>query len=309
VGLQQLWLLYLCVALQAGSFAVSSPSRRAILPQIVRRDQIATANTLYMGEFNLALVVGPLIAGLAISAGGFALAYSVDVATFVVSLATTVIGLPRLPPVTGTPRAGLRSVVEGLRFLRGRNNLLMTFIVDIDAMVFGMPRALFPVLAVTHFHGGASTVGYLYAAPGAGALIIAVAGGWTSAIRRQGLAVALAIAVWGCSVAFFGFTHTLWIGLVLLAIAGAADAVSAIFRSTIMQVAAPAEMQGRLSGVFMVVVAGGPRLGDLESGAVAAAVSPTFSAVSGGLACLVGLALCLAAVPSFLRYDAEHPTP
>ncbi|MFL6240654.1 MAG: MFS transporter [Actinomycetes bacterium] len=309
LGVNQLWLLYTCVVMQSSFFALDYPARRAILPQLMGRDRIAAANTLFTGVFNFGLVLGPLIGGATAGAFGFAAAYAIDVGTFVIALVTVYLGLPSLPAAAGSRRAGLSSVIEGLRFLGGRKNLLMTFVHDINAMVFGMPRALFPVLAVTHFHGGRSTAGLLYSAPAIGALLIAISGGWTSLVRRQGLAVVLAIAVWGTSIALFGFVHAIGLGVLLLAIAGAADAVSAIFRSTILQVAAPVGMQGRLSGVFIVVVAGGPRLGDLESGAVATAFTPTISVVSGGAACLVGLVVLVALVPSFLQYDARHPTP
>jgi MFS family permease len=308
-GYRHLWLLYTCIAVQASFFALDYPARRAILPEIIGRENIAAANTLFMGMFNFGLVLGPLIGGLVIGTLGYSWAYAIDVFTFVIAFYSVYKGLPSLPPTPGSPKAGLAAVVEGLRFLRGRKNLLMTFVVDVNAMVFGMPRALFPALALSQFHGGAATAGYLYAAPAAGALLVAVSGGWVSHVRRQGVAIALSIAAWGGSIALFGLVHHLWLGLALLGVAGAADAVSAIFRSTILQVAAPREMQGRLSGVFIVVVAGGPRLGDLESGAVATAFTPTVSVVSGGLACLAGLAVCLLAVPKFLKYDARHPEP
>jgi hypothetical protein len=309
LGIHRLWLLYTCVAMIGACFALDYPARRSILPQLLGREKLAAANTLSTGVFNFGLVLGPLIGGAAAGAGGFAAAYGIDVGTFVIAIAAVYIGLPSLPAAEGSRRAGVGSVIEGLRFLRGRRNLLMTFVHDINAMVFGMPRALFPVLAITHFHGGTGTAGLLYSAPAIGALLVAVSGGWTSIVRRQGLAVVLSIAVWGVSIALFGLAHHILLGMLLLAIAGAADAVSAIFRSTMLQVAAPAQMQGRLSGVFIVVVAGGPRLGDLESGTVATIFTPTISAVSGGLACLGVLVILVALVPSFLRYDADHPTP
>jgi len=176
-------------------------------------------------------------------------------------------------------------------------------------MIFGMPRALFPALATGTFHGGAGTAGLLYAAPPTGALIGAGLSGWSGRVRRQGRAVLIAVAVWGASIAVFGFAHQLWFGLLMLAIAGAADMVSAIFRNTILQVATPDALRGRLQGVFIVVVAGGPRFGDIESGTVATLVSTEFAVVSGGLACLVGLVLLAAKYPSFSRYDAQHPVP
>jgi MFS family permease len=174
-------------------------------------------------------------------------------------------------------------------------------------MVFGMPRALFPALAIGTFHGGAQTAGVLYAAPSVGAFLGAAFSGWSGRIRRQGLAVVVAIAAWGVSIALFGLVHVLWLGVILLAVAGAADMVSAIFRSTILQVATPDSLRGRLQGVFTVVVAGGPRLGDIESGSVASLTSTEFSVVSGGIACIVGLVALVARFPSFVRYDAKEP--
>jgi MFS family permease len=176
-------------------------------------------------------------------------------------------------------------------------------------MVFGMPRALFPAIGTTWFHGGAGTVGLLAAAPSIGALVGAATSGWAGRIHRQGRAVLVAVTVWGASIALFGFTRVLWLALVLLAVAGAADMVSAIFRNTILQVATPDELRGRLQGVFIVVVTGGPRLGDFEAGSVGSAFGSQVSVVTGGVACMAGVALLAAAYPSFARYDGRDPTP
>lgn len=305
-GLEQVWLLYLLMALVNGFFALNSPARRAVTPRLVPASQLAAANALGQVLFNVGMVVGPLLAGLLISSVGFAWVYGVDAVSFVFAIAA-VVALPPLPPEGGGTKAGLASVIEGLRFLRSRQVLLMTFLVDINAMVFGMPRALFPALAATTFGGDASVIGLLYAAPAVGALVGVVFGGWLGRIRRQGLAVLLSVAAWGAAITAFGLTDVLWLACVFLALAGASDMVSAVFRTTILQAATPDSMLGRLGGVFIVVVAGGPRLGDLEAGAVAAAVSPQFSVVSGGLACLAGVALLAVLVPRFAAYDADHP--
>ena len=288
-------VLFACVAVQAAFAAVDSPARRAIIPQLVPAEQLPTANTLAYGSMQLALIVGPLLAGMVVGAGGFGWAYAIDVASFVGAFCTAV-RLPSLPPGAGARRAGLASVVEGLRFLAARPVVLMTFVADLIAMIFGAPTALFPALAYGQYGGGAETVGLLYAAFAVGAV---------GRVHRHGLGVMLSIAAWGVAITLFGLASTLWLGLLLLALAGAADAVSAVYRSTILQVATPPGLQGRLQGVFIVVVAGGPRLGDLESGAVAAAFTPRMSVVSGGLACLAGIGLLALAVPAFLRYDAR----
>jgi MFS family permease len=213
------------------------------------------------------------------------------------------------PDVSATAAGKRASVLDGLRFLRDRPNLRMTFLADIAAMVFGMPRALFPALAATLYGGGAGTVGLLTAAPAVGALFGALFSGWVSRVHRHGLATTWAVASWGLTIAGFGLVHQLWLGLLLLAGAGAADTVSMIFRNTMMQAAAPDDMRGRLQGVFIVVVAGGPRLGDFESGLVAQLTTPSVSATTGGLACMASLLLLLTRYPSFLRYDSRTPTP
>ncbi len=198
---------------------------------------------------------------------------------------------------------GVGAMVGGIRFLRGHRVLQAVFLVDLNAMVFGMPRALFPALGIAHFHGGAETVGLLYAAPGVGALAGAMLTGWVARVRREGRAVLLAVAVWGAAIALFGVVPGLALAMGLLAVAGAADVVSAVFRSTILQVVTPHELLGRLQAVQTAVVSGGPRLGDLESGGVASLAGNEFSVVSGGLLCLAGVAVLARLVPRFAKLE------
>jgi MFS family permease len=306
--LDSLAVIYVLIGLQAAMFSIDSAARGATLPRLIGTEQLPAANSLGQISQNTALTVGPLLAGLVVGSAGFTAAYSIDLASFAAVL-YAVVRLPAVPPDSNTHRPGLRSVAEGFRFLGPRKNLLMTFLVDINAMVFGMPRALFPALAVHTFHGGARTAGLLYAAPPIGALLGAAMSGWSGRVRRQGLAVLVSVVVWGVSIAMFGLTRTLWLGLVLLAVAGAADMVSAIFRSTILQVATPDSLRGRLQGVFIVVVAGGPRFGDVESGTMASLAGTEFSVVSGGLACVAGVLALSAKYPSFAKYDAKEPVP
>ncbi|SNQ49676.1 conserved membrane hypothetical protein [Frankia canadensis] len=298
------WPLFCLVAAQSALVAIDQPARRAMAPSLVPLESLPAASALSQIGGTIAQVGGPMIAGLAVAVGGFSCAYTVDLATF----AAPLYGLARLaamPPAGGGRAAGVASVGEGLRFLRGQKVLLMTFVVDIIAMVFGMPRALFPELAETHFHGGSTTAGAMFSAVAVGSLIAAGLSRPLGEIRRQGVAVVVAIALWGGAIAGFGLVHTLAAGLLLLALAGAADMVSAILRNAILNVTTPDEMRGRLQGVFLVVVTGGPRLGDLEAGGAAAAVSPGFSVVSGGLACIGALAVSCVAVPALVRYDAR----
>ncbi len=303
LGVEEVWPLYVLTACQSGLFAVDVPARRAVIPRLLPERQIPLATALSQVLFNLSVVIGPLLAGVLIATLGYAWAYGIDAVSFAAAL-VAVTRLRPVPPVGGGTAASFGSVVDGLRFLRTQPVVLMTFAVDINAMVFGMPRALFPALAMGRFGGGPESVGLLYAAPAFGALAGALFGGWFGRVRRQGLAVLLAVAAWGLAIMAFGFSTSMWLAVLMLAIAGAADMVSAVFRNSILQVATPDAMRGRLNGVFIAVVAGGPRLGDVEAGAVAAAVSPQFSVVSGGVACLVGVVLLAALVPAFARYEA-----
>ncbi|WP_078910987.1 MFS transporter [Streptomyces sp. NRRL WC-3742] len=298
-GLDQVAVLYAAVALQAGFFAMSSPARSAMIPRLVPGHQLPAANALNTVGMNLGLTVGPMLGGVLIGAYGPQAAYLVDTVAF----AGTLYAMWRLPALRPLgDRTGRASVLEGLRFLREQPNLRTSFLADLAAMIFGMPRALFPALAVTHYGGDARTVGLLVSAPAVGALLGALFSGWVGRIHRQGAAVLAAVCAWGLAIAAFGALHNLWLGLLLLAVAGCADTVSMIFRNTMMQVAAPDEMRGRLQGVFIVVVAGGPRLGDFESGAVASLTTPVTSVITGGL-------LLAARRPAFLTYDSRHPTP
>jgi hypothetical protein len=307
-GLEQTWLLYAVVAGQSGLFALDSPARQAFVPRLLPAELLPAANALRQVEFNIGVTAGPLLAGLIVGRYGFGTAYALDAVSFAASL-WAVASLPSMPPVGGGRRAGLASVVEGLRFLGTRPVLLLTFVVDLVAMVFAMPRALFPALAEQVYGGGAEVAGALYSALAAGALLGALGGGWFGRVRRQGLAVLAAVVVWGLAITLFGLSDRLWVGLLMLAVAGGADMVSAVFRTAILQTAAPDEMRGRLGGVFIVVVAGGPRLGDARAGAGASLVGLQGAVVAGGLAC-VGLVLAVAAVvPRFRAYDARDPHP
>lgn len=308
LDLGQLWLLYLVVAGQAAFFAVNNPARQAIVPRLIRPELLPSANALSTLSFSLGFTVGPLAGGflLAVSSGEFTLPYAVDAVTYLAAL----YALWRLPPVPpqGPPRAaGFRSMLEGFRFVRTRTNVLMTFLVDLCAMVLAQPRALFPELADTVYGGGSRILGVLQAAPAMGALAAALSSGWLHRIRRQGLAILVCVIGYGASVAMFGLVGSLWVGVLFLALSGAFDMVSAAFRSTILQVAAPDEMRGRLQGVFVVVVAGGPRLGDLAAGSLGAIIGPTLAVVVGGCACMVATTLLAVRFRGFAHYDAHAP--
>jgi MFS family permease len=314
LGRPALWPLFVMPALAAGTTAATESGQSAILPNLIRRSEMASVNALFQALFQLGVVAGPAIAGLLLAGAGVRLVYWIDVAGLVAAIGVTFLIGPQRPPVGNRHRPGLRSIVAGFGYLRGRQVLKGAYLIDINAMVFGMPRALFPALAATVFGGGARTLGFLYAAPGAGALLGALMTGWVHRVRRQGRAVIIAVLVWGAAITCFGLVR--WLpgvvmlpaALVLLAVAGYADVISAVFRSTIIQLAAPEELRGRLMGTQMAAVAGGPRVGDTEAGAVAAAFGVTASVVSGGLACIVGALLLAWKLPQFSRYTpVEEP--
>jgi len=301
-------VLYGCIAVQSGFYAINNPARSAMVPRLLDKELLPAAGALNMASFNLGFTFGPMLGALVISWHGFAAAYLVDVATFSAAY-YALVRMPKMPPLENSPRAGLRSVVDGLRFLRRAPNLRMTFVLDLCAMVLAQPRALFPALAYKVFAGGAGVVGVLQAAPAAGAVVAFLFSGWISRVRLQGLAIVIAILAYGTVVGGVGLTSVLWVGVVFLAMSGMADMVSAAYRSTILQVAAPDQLRGRIQGVFIVVVAGGPRAGDFLAGSVASAVGERLALVLGGIACLVGVGLACLAQRRFLAYDAEHPTP
>ena len=303
----RLWPIYVLAALSAGLAGVDLPARNAMIPNLVGRELYPSAAALGQIQFQIGQVAGPALAGLIISQISLAAAYWIDVASFAAAVAGILLIAPQ-PPEGGGTRASLASIGEGLRYLKGRRLLVSTFVIDINAMVFGMPRALFPALGTGFFGGGAATVGLLYAAPGAGALVGALFTGWVGRVRRQGRAVIIAVLVWGAAIAAFGLVPWLPLGLFLLAVAGAADVVSAVFRNTILQLSVPDGLRGRLSSVHIAVVTGGPQLGDAEAGAVAALTSPRFSVVSGGVACMLGVLALLRIAPELARYDAEAQT-
>jgi MFS family permease len=295
-------LILALMAVQSALFGVSSAARGAIIPRIVDNDLVPAANTLTFTVGNVGQVLGPLIAGVLVTRNhGFEYAYGTDAILFTLALYAAV-RLPHIPPDGGATKAGFRSVFEGLSFIAARPVLLMSFGVDIVAMVFAMPRALYPQVAAERWGG---QVGPLYAAIAIGAVVAGLSSGWIGRVRRQGVALTGAIVGWGICVAASGLAHQLWLAVALLAVAGAADLVSAVYRQTILQTYAPDEMRGRMQGVFVVVVAGGPRLGDLRAGATAAVSTVTISWVGGGLVCVVLVVIAAIAVRPFWRYDAS----
>ena len=309
LGARSGYLLLGLTAVQSAAFAVSSPTRQAIVPRIVPIEMVPSANTLTYTTTTAGGVLGPLAAGLifgiASTGAGVTVAYLVDAALFTISFWATW-KLPPVPPIDSDPvtlrrGVGPHGIVDGLTFLATQPVLLLSFGVDIIAMVFAMPRALFPEVAADRF-GGGSAVGWLYSAIAIGSVVAGLTSGWIGRIRRQGVALVAAVVGWGVAVGLAGLAHRLWLTVVLLAVGGAADLVSAVYRQSMLQTFAPDRLRGRLQGVFVVVVAGGPRLGDLRAGGTAALTGTTASWAGGGFVA-AGLALVLAlAFPALLRY-------
>jgi MFS family permease len=298
-----LWPLFVFPAVTASLSGIDSSARNAMLPGLVGMDLLQSSNAIFQSMFQTGAIVGPAVAGLLLAGAGVHWIYWIDAVSFLAAMTAALLIAPQPPSAApGTAvRPGWRSTLEGLRFVRRTQPVQGAYLIDLNAMVFGMPRALFPALAATAFGGGATTVGLLYSAPGAGALLGALTSGWVGRVRRQGIAVICAVLVWGAAITGFGIVRWLPVALLLLAVAGWADVLSAVFRNTMIQFAGPDGMRGRLMGVQMAVVAGGPRLGDLEAGAVANAFGDTVSVVSGGLACIAGALLVAWSLPGFTR--------
>ena len=300
----RVWALFVLAFLAASFFCLGVGAMRSLTPHLVPEEQIVAASNLNGLYSNLGAVAGPAMAGLLIAAIGLPLTYLFDVVSFGASL-LSLLALPHIAPAADADRPGLRSILEGFRYLKRHRVVLGSFLVDSNAMIFGMPSALFPALAEEHFGGGAATTGYLYAAPYAGALVCSLTSGWTSHVRRQGLAVLVAAGIWGVAIAAFGLVDTLPVALVLLAVAGGADLISALFRSAILLTATTESMRGRLAGIEFAQVASTPTLGNVEAGVVASLTSLRFSVVSGGVLCVVGTVAIGLLFPALARYDAR----
>jgi MFS family permease len=304
IGNPPLLELYAVVALAALIGAVDAPTRTAIIPNLVGVDRLAGALSLNIVLFQTTLVAGPAIGGLVIAHLGLPAAYSVDVFTFSAAL-TAVALLPPQGRSSSERERPVAAILRGLSFARRQPVILGGFAMDLAAMIFGLPRAVFPVLAATTFHAGPQGLGLLYAAPGFGAVIAALASGSVARSKRLGRIIVVAIVAWGLAIIAFGFATTLWIALVLLAVAGGADSFSAVCRTTIMQRIAPDELRGRLTSLYFMVVTGGPNLGDVETGIVANAFGAQVAIVTGGALCLVGLGAAAVAFPSVWRYRTD----
>jgi MFS family permease len=299
----QVWLLFVGAALHAGLAALQRPSFEAMLQKLIPLELMSSVSALNSLRWNMTTIVGPAMAGIILARFGAGIAYSIDLVTFIASLTAVFLirAVPR-PSQTGD-RPTLQSAVEGLHYAWRRKEILGTYLIDMNAMFFGMPTALFPAMATTF---GAGTVGFFYAAPSVGALVATLTSGWAKKVNRHGLVVAIAAALWGVSIVFFGFAQNLYVALFVLALAGAFDMVSAVFRMTMWSQTIPHHLRGRLAGLEMISYTSGPKLGDAEAGIVAALFSVRTSIVSGGILCVAGTAIISALIPQFTRYQGSE---
>ena len=301
------WACFLSAFVTVAAFAFGAGAQSSIVPRLVGERQLAAANNLRSLTNSFAAVAGPSLGGVLIGTVGVTSAYAAQTASF----AGTIVAVALLPPLRPDGDAhspGLRSLVEGFRYIRSRPVILGFMLVDTNAMIFGMPTALFPALATHRFHDP-SLVGYLYAATYAGALLVSMLGGWVRHVHRQGLVVVAAASAWGIAIAAFGFADRLWLALLLLAVAGGADLVSAVLRETILLALSPDSLRGRVTGIEFAQVASAPALGNLEAGGLASLTSIRTSIVSGGIVCAVGCVLLALAFPALVRYDARARDP
>src|SRR5213082_998033 len=298
----QVWLLFAVATAWGVLDALQRPSLDAMLPRLVERDELTAAGALGGLRGTLGQILGPALGGILIAAFGLPLTYGVDTATFVVGLVCLWL-MRAVPPPVDAERPSIRRVVEGLRYARSRQELLGTYFVDMIAMFFGMPMALFP--AIAQGLGGPKVLGLLYAAPAVGSFVFSATSGWTGRVHRHGMGVVVAATAWGVAIVGFGLAPSLWAALFFLALAGAADMMSGIFRGVIWNQTIPDSLRGRLASIEMLSWSSGPALGNFEAGVVASLFSVRISVISGGVLCVIGCLVCAAALPAFRAYDAR----
>jgi MFS family permease len=295
-----LWLIFCIAALQGAFDALQRPSLDALLPRLVDREELAAAGALGSLRGTVGMIAGPALAGVLVAVAGLPITYMVDVATFVIGLVCLAL-MRAVPPPVDAARPSIGRVLEGIRYARSRPELIGTYVVDIVAMTFGMPMALFP--AIAQGLGGPSVLGLLYAAPAVGSFVFAATSGWTRRVHRHGLGVIVAATLWGLAIIGFGLVPGRNAALFFLALAGAADAMSGVFRQVIWNQTIPDSLRGRLASIELLSYSVGPTLGNFEAGIVASLFSIRTSVLSGGVLCVVGCVLCAVALPAFRKYD------
>jgi len=296
------WVLMLIAALFAGLSAIHRPALEALTPRLVAAEHLPAVSALSSLRYNFNFIIGPAIAGVIAASLGAAAAFTIDAATYLASIIALLL-IRSVPVPVDADRPSLRSVIEGLKYARSRQELLGTYLIDLNAMFFGMPLALFPALAESF--GGAS-VGLFYAMPAVGSLTVTLTSGWTNRVNRHGLAVMIAAMAWGLAIIGFGLAGKLWLALLFLGLAGAADMVSGLFRMTIWNQTIPDHLRGRLASIELISYSTGPYLGNAEAGLVASLFGLRASVVSGGALCVAGSALLALLLPAFIRYEGRE---
>jgi MFS family permease len=295
--------LWIVAGLLGGLGALHRPAMEALVQQVLPVNEMIAVGALNSVRGNFAFIVGPGLAGVIAAKAGATAAFAVDGLSYLVSIATIIMMRPVARMTLGDEGITLRALLEGWRYARGRQDLLGTYLIDINATFFGMPNALFPAMAE---QWGAASVGLLYAAPSLGAMIAALTSGWASGVRRHGLAIAWAAALWGVAIAAFGCARSLWLALIFLAAAGAADMVSGIFRMAVWNQTIPSSIRGRTAAIEMVSYHTGPSLGNAEAGFAARLFGVRASVVSGGLMCVAGSLVLAMILPKFIAYDSTE---
>ena len=298
----QIWVLFVCVGIHAGLSGLQRPSFEALIPRLVPLEYMTAVSALNSLRYNFGAILSPVIAGLIFASFGASVAYAIDLVTFIASL-TAVWLIRAVPPAPDADRPNFESIKKGFRYAMSRQELLGTYLIDINAMLFGMPIALFPAIAA--LYGGAS-VGFLFSAIATGALIASLTSGWASRVHRHGLAITCAAGMWGVAIIFFGLSDNLWLALFFLSVAGFFDMISGIFRGTVWNQTIPNRFRGRLAGIEMISYLTGPMLGNAEAGIVAHYFSVKTSIISGGILTVVGTIVLAILLPKFIKYDGRE---
>jgi MFS family permease len=298
----RIWVLFVVVALHAGLAGLQRPSFEALIPKIVPPEHMTAVAALNSLRFNIGLIISPILGGLLASQFGAKITYAIDLATFVASLAAVWL-IQAVPPPENADNVSFESIKKGFRYAMSRQELLGTYLIDINAMLFGMPKALFPALAVMF---QAKSVGFFYSSIAVGALVATLTSGWAKYVHKHGLAITIAAGLWGVAIIFFGFSTNLYVALFFLAAAGFFDMISGVFRMTVWNQTIPNHLRGRLAGIEMISFLTGPMLGDAEAGIVAHLFDVRLSIIAGGVLTVVGTIVLAVLLPKFIAYDGRE---
>jgi MFS family permease len=304
----KVWILFAFSFLWASAYSLYSPALRAWPARLLTPDLYTSALALEVVYYQSAALTGPVLAGVLIATFGVQYAYILDAVSYL-AVIVALAGMHPSPPTAQRLSIGWSAIKEGLRFLRGKQVLQGTFWIDLNAMIFGLPVALYPAFVLDVLDASPAVLGLLYSAEAFGALVVALFSGRAKHVRRQGLVTIIACMCWGAGIVGFGFAGSLWLALLFLMLASASDMVSGLYRDAILKTVTPDEMRGRLEGISLAVVGTGPSLGNAEAGFLASLTTVRTSIVSGGIACIIGAGVLTVLLPRYRRYDAADPSP